>query len=81
MNWSERKATRAGHKLPQDWEAQCKKSFMCLAHDIKEHDIPAELHVNTDQAQGVYVHRAVILLGCRQVQSKCQWSVLRRSVQ
>jgi hypothetical protein len=27
---------------------------MRLAHDIKEHDIPAELHVNTDQSQGVY---------------------------
>jgi hypothetical protein len=27
---------------------------MCLAYNIKEHDIPAELHVNTDQAQGVF---------------------------
>jgi len=24
-----------------------------MAHDIKEHDIPEELVVNTDQAQGV----------------------------
>lgn len=54
LNWLERKATRVGHKLPKDWEAQCEKSFMRLAHDIKEHDIPVELHVNTDQSQGVY---------------------------
>jgi hypothetical protein len=40
LNWSERKATRAGHKLPKDWEAQCEKSFMRLVYDIKEHDIP-----------------------------------------
>jgi hypothetical protein len=54
LNWSEQKATQAGHKLPKDWEAQSEKSFMCLVYDIKEHNIPTELHVNTDQAQGVY---------------------------
>jgi hypothetical protein len=27
---------------------------MHLVHDIKEHDIPTELHVNMDQARGVY---------------------------
>lgn len=48
MNWSECKATRATHKLPKDWEAQCEKSFLQMAHDIKEHDIPAELQVNSD---------------------------------
>lgn len=53
LNWSERKATRAGHKLPNDWEAQCERSFLRMAHDIKEHDIPEELVVNTDQAQGI----------------------------
>lgn len=54
LNWSERKATRAAHKLPRDWEDQCEKSFLRLAHDIKEHDIPVELHVNTDQSQGAF---------------------------
>jgi hypothetical protein len=54
MNWSERKATRAAHKLPEDWEDICEKSFLRLAHDIKEEDIPAALYVNTDQTQAVY---------------------------
>lgn len=54
MRWSERKATRAAHKLPKDWEAQCERSFLRMAHDTKEHDIPAELRVNSDQAQGVF---------------------------
>jgi hypothetical protein len=27
---------------------------MRLVHDIKEHDIPTEIHINMDQAQGVY---------------------------
>ena len=54
LNWSECKATWACHKLPKDWEAQCEKSFLWMAHDIKEHDIPEALQVNTDQAQGVY---------------------------
>jgi hypothetical protein len=53
LNWSEQNATWADHKLQKDWEAQCKNSFLCMAHDIKEHDIPEELVVNTDQAQGV----------------------------
>jgi hypothetical protein len=25
-----------------------------MAHDIKEHDIPVELLINADQAQGIY---------------------------
>lgn len=54
LHWSERKATRAAHKLPKDWEGQTEKSFFRMAHDIKEHDIPAELQVNTDQSQGVF---------------------------
>jgi hypothetical protein len=56
LNWSEQKATWAGHKLLKDWEAECEKSFLCMAHDIKEHDILEELVVNTDQAQGILAH-------------------------
>ena len=33
---------------------QCEKLFLQLAHDIKEHDIPVELHINTNQSQGVF---------------------------
>jgi hypothetical protein len=54
MKWSERKATRAAHKLPDDWEDICEKSLLRIAQDIKEEDIPAALYVNTDQTQAVY---------------------------
>lgn len=54
MKWSERKATRAVHKLPDDWEDICEKSLLRIAQDIKEEDIPAALYVNTDQTQAVY---------------------------
>ena len=54
MNWSERKATRAAHKLPDNWEDICEKLLLRIAHDMKEEDIPAALYVNTDQTQAVY---------------------------
>jgi hypothetical protein len=52
--WSEQRATRAAHKLPTDWDAQCLCSFLCIAYRIKEEDIPSELFVNTDQTPVVY---------------------------
>ena len=54
LDWSWRKATRAAHKLPENWEEQCEKSTFRKAYTIKEHDIPAELYVNSDQTQLVY---------------------------
>jgi hypothetical protein len=54
LDWSWRKATRAAHKLPDNWEDQCEKSTFRKAYIIKEHDIPAELYVNSDQTQLVY---------------------------
>ncbi len=54
LRWSERCATREANKLPEDWEAQCLKAFLRIAHAIKEYDIPSELIVNTDQTQLVY---------------------------
>jgi hypothetical protein len=54
MNWSERKATHAAHKLPDDWEDICEKSLLRITQDTKEEDIPATLYVNTDQTQAVY---------------------------
>lgn len=51
LGWSERRATRAGQKLPLDWESQCLKSILRLAYSIKEHNIPSSLYVNTDQTQ------------------------------
>jgi hypothetical protein len=54
LEWSYRKATRAAHKLPENWEDQCERSFLCKAYIIKEHDIPAELFIDSDQIQLVY---------------------------
>lgn len=54
LRWSQRCATREANKLPDDWEALCLKAFLCIAHAIKEYDIPSELIVNTDQTQLVY---------------------------
>ena len=54
LDWTFRKATRAAQKMPGNWEDLCKKSFFCKAYTIKEHDIPAELYVNSDQTQVMY---------------------------
>ncbi|KAG6823766.1 hypothetical protein H0H92_009110, partial [Tricholoma furcatifolium] len=54
MNWSHRCATRAAQKLPDDWEEICAKSALRKAYNIKEHDIPIELWVNSDQTQNLY---------------------------
>jgi hypothetical protein len=52
--WSEQKATRAAHKLPNDWEQLCWHAFFCIAYGMKEEDIAAELFVKSDQTQVVY---------------------------
>jgi hypothetical protein len=52
--WSERRATRAAQKIPDDWEQLCLDSFLRIAYGIKEEDIPPELFVNSDQTQVVY---------------------------
>jgi DDE superfamily endonuclease len=54
LNWSERKATRAAQKIPEDWEEKCERSFLRKAYSIKEYDIPSALYVNSDQTQVVY---------------------------
>ena len=54
MNWSVRKATRAAHKLPVNWEDQCEKSALRKAYSIKEYDIPDRLFINADQTQMIY---------------------------
>jgi hypothetical protein len=54
LNWSERKATRAAQKIPENWEDQCERSFLRKAYSIKEYDIPSALYVNSDQTQVVY---------------------------
>jgi hypothetical protein len=41
-------------KLLENWEDQYERSFFHKAYIIKEHDIPAELFVNSDQTQLMY---------------------------
>ncbi|THU95683.1 hypothetical protein K435DRAFT_665927 [Dendrothele bispora CBS 962.96] len=54
MKWSPRKSTRAAHKLPDDWEEQCERSFLRKVHAIKQEDMLPEFFVNSDQTQMVY---------------------------
>lgn len=54
LAWSERRGTRAAQKIPADWEDQCNRARLRLAHCIKEWDVPSELILNTDQTQGVF---------------------------
>jgi hypothetical protein len=68
--WSERKATRAAQKLPDDWEQLCRRAFLRIAYGMKEEDIPAELLVNSDQTQVVYAQGSKLTwtkTGSRQV--------------
>jgi len=54
LNWTERKATRAAQKVPEDWEDKCERSMLRKAYIIKEFDIPPDLYVNSDQTQAVF---------------------------
>jgi hypothetical protein len=70
MLWSEQRATRAAHKLPEDWESLCLRALLCIAYGIKEEDIPAELFINSDQTQVIYAQGSKLTwtkTGSRQV--------------
>lgn len=54
MKWSERRTTRAAQKLPTNYEDILHDAFLREAFVIRDHAIPAELRVNTDQTQTVY---------------------------
>lgn len=54
MKWSERRATRAAQKLPTNHEEILYDAFLREALVIRDHAIPAELRVNTDQTQTMY---------------------------
>lgn len=54
MGWSERRTTRAAQKLPPDHEKILYNAFLREAYVIRDHGIPAELRVNTDQTQLIY---------------------------
>ncbi|KAL0953304.1 hypothetical protein HGRIS_004553 [Hohenbuehelia grisea] len=54
LGWSERCATRAAQKLPANHEQILTEAYIREARVIRDHRIPAELRVNTDQTQSVY---------------------------
>jgi hypothetical protein len=82
--WSERRATRAAQKLPEDWEQLCEHVFLRIAYGIKEEDIPPELLVNSDQTQVIYSQGSKLTwakTGSRQVtvigrDEKCAFTVV-----
>ncbi|KAJ7218610.1 hypothetical protein GGX14DRAFT_314538, partial [Mycena pura] len=54
MGWSERCATRAAQKTPPNHVELLTAAFLREATMIRDHNIPAELRVNTDQTQAIY---------------------------
>ncbi|KAE9389233.1 hypothetical protein BT96DRAFT_783375, partial [Gymnopus androsaceus JB14] len=54
LGWSLRACTRAAQKLPDNYEEILLEAYLREAWIIRNHHIPAELRVNTDQTQTVY---------------------------
>jgi len=54
LGWSERCSTRPAQKLPSNYEQILSDSFLRQSCIIRDHAIPAELRVNSDQTQTVY---------------------------
>jgi hypothetical protein len=54
MGWSEHRATKAAHKLPDNYEHILNNAFLREASVVCDHAIPSALRVNTDQTQLVY---------------------------
>ena len=54
MGWSERRATKAAQKLPTNHEEILTHAFLREAYVVRDHAVPADLRVNTDQTQMVY---------------------------
>ncbi|KAF9509948.1 hypothetical protein BS47DRAFT_1319917 [Hydnum rufescens UP504] len=82
--WSMRTLTQAAHKLPDDWEKQCKDQFMCLSHYIKMFNVPAKLIINTDQTGVCLIpagNKTWAPTGVKQVttmakEEKCQFTLM-----
>ena len=54
MGWSDRRATKAAQKLPENHEEILTNAFLREATVVRDYAIPAALRVNTDQTQLVY---------------------------
>ncbi|KZO94952.1 hypothetical protein CALVIDRAFT_471354, partial [Calocera viscosa TUFC12733] len=51
LDWSIRVGTKAAHKLPFNWEQQCKELILRVAWEVNAFQIPAACIVNSDQMQ------------------------------
>ena len=58
MNWSLRKSTRAGQKVPANVDILLKKVFLHTSAAIRDGKIQSCFVVNTDQTQCIYSHDA-----------------------
>ena len=58
MDWSFRKATRAGQKVPVDVDILLKRAFLRASAAVRDGKIQACFVVNTDQTQCIYSHDA-----------------------
>jgi hypothetical protein len=54
MGWSEHHATKAAQKRPANCKEVLTEAWIWEAYIIHNHDIPAGLHVNTNQTQLMY---------------------------
>jgi hypothetical protein len=51
LGWSHCRSTHTAQKTLKDWLQQCLQSFFQQAIHIQDKDIPAALHVNSNQTQ------------------------------
>ncbi|KAG6823665.1 hypothetical protein H0H92_009493, partial [Tricholoma furcatifolium] len=58
LGWTERRATRAAQKLPDNLEEILTRAYLREAYVIRDYAVPAQLRVNTDQTQSRYQHGA-----------------------
>ena len=78
LNWSERHATRAAQKMPDNWENLCQHATLWMTYSIKEQDIPSCLYMNSDQTQVVLL-RDPVWHGPQLGQNRYWLLVMRRS--
>jgi len=59
MNWSLRRATRPGKKVPDGVTYILTNAFFCLVHTISENGVIIQIIVNTDQTLVIYAAGAL----------------------
>ncbi|KAF9520797.1 hypothetical protein BS47DRAFT_1257658, partial [Hydnum rufescens UP504] len=83
LHWSMHTSTQAAHKLPDDWEMQCKDQVMCLSHYIKMFSVPPKLIINADQTGVCLIpagNKSWAPTGAKQIatmaKEKCQFTLM-----